>query len=92
MSDSGNKYPWQNGFWKSSGQEAQSRVYEVDGGNLGFRFITLLDLTDVDCDFPSTMAFGDYGPARKEITGWSDRIGMGKTTDYVQVRGNRSIH
>ena len=79
MSDSGNKYPWQNGFWRSSGQEAQSRIYEEDGGNLGFRFLTLLDIPDVDCDFPSTMAFGDYGTARKEITGWSDRIGMGKT-------------
>ena len=67
MSELPSKFPWQNGFWKSSDQ-AQSRLYEVDGGRMGIRFLTLVDYPDIDCEFPSTMAFGNYGRTRKELS------------------------
>ena len=65
MSELGGKFPWQNGFWKPS--DSQSRLYEVDGDKMGIRFLSLLDYPDIDCEFPSTMAYGSYGRPRKVV-------------------------
>ena len=32
---------------------------------MGIRFLSLVDYPDIDCEFPSTLAFGNYGRTRK---------------------------
>ena len=56
--------PWKNGFWSPSDQ-APARLYEVQGDRMGIRFLSLVDYPDIDCEFPSTLAFGNYGRTRK---------------------------
>ena len=66
MSDSTEGAPWRNGNWFS--EQVPFLIRVVDGENVEGKNMISLDYPDIKGNFPGTLKFGNFGPARKEIS------------------------
>ena len=72
-SDSSKKTPWRNGFWFAD--KMPSFIFVINGEKSEGKNFIGLDYPDIQGSFSSTMRFGDYGPAKKEV---ADAAGQGR--------------
>ena len=56
---------WRDGFWSS--EKMPSSITVINGEKSEIKNFVGVDYPDIEGGFSSTMKFGDYGPARKEI-------------------------
>ena len=92
--------PWRDGYWVV--EEMASTIFMVEGEKVLVKSLIALDYPDVESSMPpSTMKYGDFGAATKEIAGatgqdkynieivwyWGDN----KMPGYVDDTGTR-IH
>lgn len=56
---------WKNGFWSS--EKMPSSITIINGEKSEIKNFIGLDHPDIEGGISSTMRFGDFGPARKEI-------------------------
>ena len=59
------KTPWRNGFWFA--EKMPSFIFVIDGEKSEGKNFVGLDFPDIQGSFSSTMKFGDFGPAKKEV-------------------------
>ena len=60
------KTPWKNGYWTLSNMP--SYIFIFDGEKAEAKTMIALDFPDVESQMPtSTIKYGDYGEARKEV-------------------------
>ena len=76
MSDLPENYPWQKGNWFS--EQLPFLIWIVEGDKMEGKNMISLDYPDIKGSFPGKLKFGDFGPARKEI---SDVTGV----DYYNI-------
>ena len=83
MSDSAKGTPCRNGNWFT--EQMPSFIWVVNGERMDGKNMISLDYPDIEggC-FPCTLQFGDFGPARREI---SDATGV----DRYNIQGGNSI-
>ena len=64
-STSSPKTPWKNGYWANTSMPLF--IYIIDGEKMDAKNYVALDYPDIGGGYASTIKFGDFGPARKEI-------------------------
>ena len=82
MSTSTEKTPWQNGLWFS--EQMPFYIWNVNGDRMVGKNMISLDYPDLEGDLTFTLKYGDFGPARKEV---SDITGVDHYNFEVTVFG-----
>ena len=72
-SGSSTKTPWRNGVWFAD--KMPSFIFFIDGEKSEGKNFVGLDYPDIKGTFSSTMRFGDFGPAKKEV---AEAAGQGR--------------
>ena len=66
MSGSSDKPRWRDGFWYNS--KISDTILVVEGDNVEAKNLVALDFPDIDSGNPMTFKYGNFGPAKDEVS------------------------